>query len=157
MDTPTQTDRKAMQAEIATRMNTLLSTYQVYYQNLRGFHWNIQGKDFFELHEKFEVFYTETAQVIDELAERILAMESKPMHTFSDYLDNSRIQPAKNVTDGNKAMATIADNLRAIVDLEKDIVPMAQDAADIGTETMLTDLILQQEKTLWMLRSYLKL
>jgi starvation-inducible DNA-binding protein len=34
---------------IVNRLNSLLSNYQVYYQNLR-IHWNIQGKRFFDLH-----------------------------------------------------------------------------------------------------------
>ena len=40
--------------EIASELNVLLANSQIYYQNLRGFHWNIQGRDFFELHLKFE-------------------------------------------------------------------------------------------------------
>ena len=43
--------------EIANELNSLLANYQIYYQNLRGFHWNIQGRNFFELHEKFEELY----------------------------------------------------------------------------------------------------
>jgi starvation-inducible DNA-binding protein len=72
--------------EIASELNVLLANYQIYYQNLRGFHWNIQGRDFFELHVKFEELYNDGAIKIDEVAERILTIEATPLHSFTDYL-----------------------------------------------------------------------
>ena len=57
--------------KVVEKLNTLLSSYQVYYQNLRGYHWNIVGKDFFELHLKFEDYYNNAQVKIDEIAERI--------------------------------------------------------------------------------------
>ena len=46
--------------EISKDLNVLLANFQVYYQNLRGIHWNIRGKRFFELHLKFEELYNDT-------------------------------------------------------------------------------------------------
>ena len=51
---------------MATKLNELLAGFQVYYQNLRGIHWNIKGKQFFELHLKFEELYTDANQRVDE-------------------------------------------------------------------------------------------
>ena len=40
--------------ELANKLNELLANYSIFYQNTRGFHWNIKGEKFFELHLKFE-------------------------------------------------------------------------------------------------------
>ena len=39
-------------AETITGLNSLLADFQIFYQNVRGFHWNVQGQNFFELHLK---------------------------------------------------------------------------------------------------------
>ena len=55
-------------------LNILLANYQTYYQNLRGVHWNIKGKRFFELHIKFEELYTAAQEQVDQIAEHILTL-----------------------------------------------------------------------------------
>ena len=49
-------DKKASE-KLAAKLNELLATYQVFYTNVRGYHWNIKGVNFFELHAKFEEIY----------------------------------------------------------------------------------------------------
>jgi starvation-inducible DNA-binding protein len=60
-------DRKIL----VKKLNNLLANYEVYYQNLRNFHWNVSGPNFFELHAKFEELYDIAHLGIDETAERI--------------------------------------------------------------------------------------
>ena len=67
---------------LVINLNGLLSNFQVYYQNLRGLHWNIKGKSFFKLHVKFEEYYTYSQEKIDLIAERILTLGGNPLHTF---------------------------------------------------------------------------
>ena len=71
--------------KLASSLNDLLANFQVYYQNLRGIHWNIKGKDFFNLHAKFEELYDDANMKVDEIAERILTLGETPLHTFEDY------------------------------------------------------------------------
>jgi starvation-inducible DNA-binding protein len=75
-------------AKLADQLNDLLANYQVFYMNVRGFHWNIRGDKFFELHIKFEELYTEALVKIDEIAERILTLGYTPLRSFSDYIKN---------------------------------------------------------------------
>ena len=82
--------------ELADKLNTLLADYQVFYMNARGYHWNIKGDKFFELHLKFEELYNDALLKIDEVAERILTLGFTPMHTYSDYLKNSDFKESKN-------------------------------------------------------------
>jgi len=140
---------------LSNQLNGLLANYQLYYQNLRGFHWNVKGDKFFELHTKFEELYDDAVLKIDEIAERILTLGGTPLHTFNDYIDNSEIKQQKDLSNGIDCMQNTLENLATIVQLEKAILPAAQEAEDEGTLTLLTDYISQQEKVLWMLQSWL--
>lgn len=96
------------------KLNMLLSDYQVFYQNTRGFHWNIKGEKFFELHLKFEELYNDLQLKIDEVAERILTLGGVPIHSFSDYLGNSRIKVAVNIHDAKASVQSILDSLKEL-------------------------------------------
>ncbi len=146
---------KSKAEALAKALNELLASYQMFYQNLRGFHWNIKGREFFELHLKFEEFYNDAQEKIDEIAERILTLDETPLHTFSDYLNNSRVKEAKNVSDGVKGVEITKDNFQKLLDLERKIFTLASEAGDEGTATLISDYITQTEKTLWMLNAYL--
>ncbi|RNC77716.1 DNA starvation/stationary phase protection protein, partial [Piscirickettsiaceae bacterium NZ-RLO2] len=77
-------------AEISKELNKLLATYQVFYMNVRGFHWNIKGQQFFELHTKFEEIYNDLLTKVDEIAERILTLGEQPLHAYSQYAKTLR-------------------------------------------------------------------
>ncbi len=77
---------------LAEKLNFLLANYQLFYTNARGFHWNITGEKFFELHVKFEELYNDAFLKIDEIAERILTLGYTPVHSFSEYIRTSEIR-----------------------------------------------------------------
>lgn len=141
---------------VIEKLNTLLATYQVYYQNLRGFHWNIEGENFFTLHAKFEELYTGAQAMIDTIAERILTLGGTPLHTFADYMEQTTIQAAKNVRSDKESVSTLIENIQALVALERDTLKTAEQAEDEGTIDMLASDIKAKEKDLWMLRAFLK-
>ncbi len=141
---------------VASKLNGLLADYQVFYQNLRGFHWNIKGKSFFEMHEKFEKYYNDANEKIDEIAERILTLEVEPKHTFSAYLQASSIEEAQGVGDGGQAVGLIVQTLSALLVKEREILSLAGEAGDEGTVALMSEYISETEKSLWMLNSYLK-
>ncbi|MEN8249111.1 MAG: Dps family protein [Bacteroidota bacterium] len=145
-----------MENKIANDLNNLLANYQIYYQNLRGFHWNIKGKHFFELHVKFEELYNDAAIKIDEIAERILTIEGTPLHSFADYIEKAKLEVATDVSDGESCVTIIVDNLSAIVEEQKNLRAMAEDNGDGATADMMATFIEEQEKTLWMYKSWLK-
>ncbi|MFY0688213.1 MAG: DNA starvation/stationary phase protection protein [Cyclobacteriaceae bacterium] len=138
------------------QLNDLLANYQLFYQNLRGFHWNIKGKEFFELHLKFEELYDDAVVKIDEIAERILTLGGEPLHTYSDYLATSAIQEEKGVVDGRKGVEIVVNNFSTLISKERAILKLAGDAEDEGTVSLMSDYITETEKTLWMLNAYLQ-
>jgi len=141
---------------VIDKLNTLLADYQIYYQNLRGFHWNIQGRDFFELHVKFEELYNDSAIKIDLIAERILTVGGTPLHSFDDYLSTATISPVKNIHNGEIAVKTIVKNISELVEMEREIKELAADSRDSGTEDQMSAFIEEQEKSLWMYKAWLK-
>ncbi|MCB9359987.1 MAG: DNA starvation/stationary phase protection protein [Flavobacteriales bacterium] len=146
---------KEKATELTKMLNQLLADYQLFYQNLRGLHWNIKGREFFELHLKFEEFYDDAVLKIDEIAERVLTLEGEPLHTFTDYLKASNIKEEKNVTNGIEGVKIVVDNFSKIIVQERQILALAGEADDEGTVSLMSDYISQTEKTLWMLNSYL--
>ena len=147
---------KKKAAKLCQNLNQLLADYQLFYQTLRGLHWNIQGKEFFELHVKFEEFYNDAVVKVDEIAERILTLEGEPLHTFSDYLKVSKIKEVKGVTKGKKGVEITVKNFSILIKKERAIMEMANGADDEGTASLMSDYISETEKTLWMLNAYLK-
>ncbi|MCX7736349.1 MAG: DNA starvation/stationary phase protection protein [Candidatus Kapabacteria bacterium] len=141
--------------KLAEKLNILLANYQVFYQNLRGFHWNIKGDKFFELHLKFEELYNNIQLKIDEIAERLLTLSHTPFHSFTDYLKNSQIQPAVNVFDGKACVESILDSFKKLLMLQRKILELSAEAGDEGTNALMSDYIREQEKLVWMYSAYL--
>lgn len=141
---------------LADKLNELLANYQLFYINTRGFHWNITGEKFFELHVKFEEIYNDALLKVDEIAERVRTLDQTPLHSFSAYLKQSQIKEVTGVADGKLAMKEILSALQIIITKEREILNLAKDADDEGTITLITDYISQQEKLVWMYSAYLK-
>tara|TARA_B110000091_G_C13797819_1_gene468710 strand:- start:552 stop:1022 length:471 start_codon:yes stop_codon:yes gene_type:complete len=141
--------------ELVIKLNYLLSNFQVYYQSLRGLHWNIQGKNFFELHLKFEEFYTDSQVKIDLLAERILTLGGKPLHTFNDYTALAKVPVGKNVSKDVEGIALVMTSLSELLQIERVILIESDGAGDEGTNSMMSDFIAEQEKTIWMLNAWM--
>jgi len=141
---------------LAEKLNMLLANYQMFYINTRGFHWNIAGHKFFELHVKFEEIYTDSLIKIDEIAERVLTLGHTPLHTFSAYTRHSSIAEAKDISQGDEAVQILLDGYGKLLEIEREILHLSDEAKDEGTNSMVSDYIREQEKTVWMFSSYLK-
>jgi len=140
---------------LANDLNELLANFQLYYQNLRGIHWNIKGRAFFDLHVKFEELYTDANIKVDEIAERILTLGATPLHTFEDYTKAAKVPVGKDVSKDDKAVELIVDSISELLKIERSILESAGDANDEGTNSMMSDFITEQEKTVWMMKAWL--
>lgn len=140
---------------IADDLNVLLANFQTYYQNLRGIHWNIKGKNFFDLHVKFEELYTNANEKVDMIAERVLTLGGIPIHTFADYMNHSTVPVGENVKEDSKSIELIVDSLAELLKIERRILEASGEASDEGTNSMMSDFITEQEKTIWMMKAWL--
>lgn len=141
--------------ELAKQLNELLANFQIYYQNLRGIHWNIKGRSFFDLHVKFEELYTDANMKVDLIAERVLTLGVVPFHTFQDYSKLAKVPVGRNVSKDENAVRLIIDSLSELLKIERNILKASDDANDEGTNSMMSDFITEQEKTVWMMKAWL--
>lgn len=142
--------------KIADELNLLLANFQVYYQNLRGIHWNIRGKRFFELHVKFEELYNDAQLKIDTVAERVLTIGGTPLHTFEDYISINQIEVGKNISNDVKAVQLVVNSITGLLKIERDLLNKSAEIGDEGTNSMVSDFIKEQEKTVWMMNAWLE-
>jgi starvation-inducible DNA-binding protein len=141
--------------ELIEKLNDLLANYQVFYQNVRGFHWNIKGHKFFELHVKFEELYTDLHTKIDEIAERILTLGGTPMHTFDDYSKASKVKALKNAAQDVECVQGVLDAFSVLLEKQRVILELSAKMDDEGTNALASDYIREQEKLVWMYSSWL--
>ncbi|MFC0181987.1 starvation-inducible DNA-binding protein [Pseudarcicella hirudinis] len=146
----------AQSKQLAEKLNVLLANYQLFYINARGFHWNIAGDKFFELHLKFEEIYNDALLKIDEIAERILTLGYTPIHAYSDYINVASIKEATNVSDGKVALGKVLEGLQALLILERELLELSAEANDEGTNALMSDYIRLQEKSVWMYSAFLR-
>ena len=156
MDTTTPIGLNAKAADqLSAGLNDLLADLTVFYMNARGFHWNIRGKEFFELHAKFEELYTDLQLKIDEVAERVLTLGGQPTHTHEEYLAVSKVPVVKDVSDGVDALKHCVAAFSVLLLRERALLQLTSEAGDEGTNALMSDYIREQEKTVWMYRAYL--
>lgn len=146
---------EAKAADLAGRLNTLLANYSIFYQNTRGYHWNIRGEKFFELHVKFEELYNDLLLKIDEIAERILTLGFSPAHNYSDYHTMASIKESREVADGRRAVENILNSFQTIISIQRELLKISEDANDEGTNALMSDYIRAQEKLVWMYSAFL--
>lgn len=142
-------------AQLAEKLNELLANYSLFYQNTRGYHWNIKGEIFFELHLKFEELYNDLLLKVDEVAERILTLGHSPNHNYSDYKKTSKIAESIKVSDGITAVKEILNSFQTVIMLQRELLSLSAEAGDEGTNALMSDYIRMQEKLVWMYSAFL--
>lgn len=135
-------------------LQQLLADFQVFYSNLRGFHWGIEGRGFFVLHGKFEDLYNDAVEKADELAERILMLGGKPENRFSEYLKITHLKEITGVSSGDEAIGHILSTFSYLIGEERKVLKLASEANDEGTVALMSDYLKEQEKLVWMLVAY---
>ena len=128
---------------------------QIEYQNLRTIHWLVKGPQFYQLHKYYEELYSETADIIDEVAERVLMLGSEPLHTYSDYLKTAKIQVVSEVAKGTENLQITLENQNNLLQQYRLIIAEASATNDEGTVALMSELISSTEKRIWMLNSTL--
>lgn len=137
-----------------SELNTLLADYQLYYQKLRNYHWNIRGKNFFDLHIKFEEMYDDAMVKIDEIAERILTLRLSPVSNLSDYLKRSNLEESdSNISDADMVKNLLNDHGKIIQQMRR-VIDVADKNDDEGTIDLVGAYIRELEKTSWMLDAW---
>lgn len=145
----------SVSAELVDDLNRLLSDYSVLYQKLRAYHWNVEGEDFFLLHEKFEELYEREKLVVDEIAERIRAFGEYPVSTYSEQLVEARISEDNGRIEARSMVENLCSDYENLQEALNETIETAGNQDDSTTVNLLEEIQDEQEETLWMLKSYL--
>ncbi|WP_158850062.1 Dps family protein [Algibacter sp. L1A34] len=141
---------------VVMELNILLADYHVYYQKLRSNHWNVVGKNFFDLHEKFEQMYNDALIKIDEIAERILTLRYHPMSQLEDYLKSSSIKQNVTLKSDEAMVEEILSDHKLLLEQMGKVMEKSNNASDEGTSDLIGAYIRELEKTSWMLEAWTK-
>lgn len=134
-------------------LNELLSDLNIFYRKLQNYHWNVEGKDFFTVHEKLEEYYNSINESIDEIGEHILILGGQPFATMVDYLNTGTIVEAENKKI--KSDAIFHSLINDIGMLQKKVVQIKEQAdgeKEYATSALMDNYISDYGKKIWMLK-----
>ena len=137
---------------IAALEQSLADTYALALKT-QNYHWNVEGPNFFSLHNMFEEQYNDAHAAVDELAERIRALGAPAPGTFQAFMDATKISDAKQNADADTMIADLMASHETMSATLRDGVSVAEKAEDPATADMLTARVTIHDKYAWMLRS----
>jgi starvation-inducible DNA-binding protein len=146
----------ASKERVVDGLNGLLADATVFYQKLRHYHWNVEGRHFFELHTKFEELYDGWAASIDEIAERILMVSGVPLHTLRSLLEAAGLEEDDTIPAAGVMVERVVADLRRLHERAGEVIETAEAADDRGTANLLDELRDGLEKDIWMLQTWQK-
>ena len=141
--------------EVVKVLNQQVANWTVAFTKLHNFHWYVKGPNFFSLHTKFEELYDEASQYIDDLAERILAVDGNPVGTLKESLELSIIDEAGKGYTAEQMVEALSTDFENISKQLEEAIEVASNAEDDVTEDMFIGMQTNIEKHNWMLKSYL--
>lgn len=145
---------KEQSNELVAALNELLANYQIHYQKLKNFHWNVKGPDFFDIHEKLEEQYIFAREAIDAIAERIRVFGQIPFSTLREYLETSEIKESGTDLSAREMVKVIIKDYEILLGYMFNVIEQTIEYGDSGTEDLVKGFIKQTEKNHWMMTSF---
>jgi starvation-inducible DNA-binding protein len=141
-------------ASLHDLLNRQIANFSVLYVKLHHYHWYVKGASFYTLHAKFEELYNEAAGYVDELAERLLALNGRPVSRMADYLKLATVKEASGTEDADAMVLAIADDFRKIAAELDEGIRAAEREGDTATADLLTGIRTILDKHAWMLSAF---
>ncbi|MCT2345216.1 Dps family protein [Niallia taxi] len=141
--------------ELQKELNVQVANWSVLYTKLHQHHWYVKGPFFFTLHEKFEELYDEAADVVDEIAERLLAIGGKPVSTLKEFLETSTLAESTEKLSATEMVRSLVEDYSQINTQLRSLAEHADELGDTVTHDLAIGLTEKIEKHLWMLTAYL--
>ena len=140
---------------LTKQLNELVATWSVLYTKLHNYHWYVNGPAFFTLHAKFEELYNDVTMTLDEYAERMLSLGTKPTATLKEHLTLSLIEEASNGETAEEMVQITIDDFKKIMEALQKGMETAAEVGDDRTEDLLNAQYQSLEKHSWMLSAFL--
>ncbi|MFI8575471.1 Dps family protein [Rossellomorea aquimaris] len=145
-----------MNQQLVVALNKQLANWNVLYTKLHNYHWYVTGPEFFTLHEKFEEYYNEAGNYIDEIAERILTIKGKPIATLKEYLETATIEESNGKESSTEMVDALVKDFQQAVTDSKKIIESAEDSQDQPTADLFIGIKTSLEQHIWMLNAFNK-
>jgi len=145
-----------MRQQIGEGLSRLLADSYTLYLKTHNFHWNVTGPMFNTLHTMFETQYTELATAVDEIAERIRALDVVAPGSYAQFGSLTAIKEETGVPSAEEMLGQLVADHETVVRTARSVFPVVDEANDEPTADLLTQRMQIHEKTAWMLRSMLK-
>jgi starvation-inducible DNA-binding protein len=139
------------QANIDSLNTVLGQTFRLYVQT-HGYHWNVEGPNFRQLHAIFEAQYQNLWGALDEIAERIRTQGVYAPRNVAALmaLAGPEEAPAQSSEDMVTKLITGHEALAATIRAAIKAAAQAEDEVSAG---LLTDRLAWHEKELWMMKA----
>lgn len=144
---------KENRTEISDGLKRLLADSYTLYLQTHNFHWNVTGPQFRGLHLMFEEHYTELAVAVDDIAERIRALDLPAPGTYKEFSKLSSIKEVDGVPSSAEMVELLTQGHEQVIRTCRDVLKVAQKADDESTASLVSDRMRIHEKTAWMLRA----
>lgn len=141
---------------IAGGLSRLLADSYMLYLKTHNYHWNVTGELFHPLHEQFEHQYTELAEAIDEIAERIRALGHKSPGSFMEFKELTSIKEDTEKPQALEMVRRLAIANEQVIRTAREALKPAYEADDEATIDLITRRLNVHSKAAWMLRSHLE-
>jgi starvation-inducible DNA-binding protein len=134
----------------------LADTFDLYGQ-LKQAHWNVKGRDFIQLHELYDTVAVSVLGFVDEIAERATALGGAALGTVRLAAEASTLDeyPLEAV-DGMATAEVVADRLAAYGALVRQAIDTADEAGDMDTADLFTEVSRTIDKHLWFVEAHLQ-
>lgn len=147
-------DEGAMKQHSEALSKILANEYLLYLLTL-NFHWNITGKNFISIHELLEAQYESLKSTVDEVAERIRTLGFHAPGSYKKYQQEAIIGDGENCHDFDSMIQELSNSHSKVIKLIRDTIAVTDDSNDFATTDLLTRMLSDHEKQVWMLRSHL--
>lgn len=142
-----------MNEQLLQILNRQVANFTVMYMKLHNFHWFITGPHFYQLHEKFEEMYDEITGYLDEVAERLLMLERKPIATLKECLNQATIKEAENIRTEEEMLQSVINDYELMNQEIIEGIKLANESSDDVTADILISIKSSFDKHLWMLKA----
>lgn len=139
--------------QIAEGLKRLLADSYTLYLQTHNFHWNVTGPSFRELHLMFEEHYTELAEAVDDIAERIRTLDVVAPGTYKEFAKLSSVKEVDGVPSAKEMVDILTQGHEQVVRTAREVLALANEADDESSSALVSDRMRIHEKTAWMLRA----
>lgn len=150
------TDKPKTDTRLTDSLNQVLADSYALLSLTHLAHWNVEGPGFFALHTAFQTQYEELFTAIDEIAERIRARGAYAIGGLTKFAQVAQMREfVSPLSQEDYVRALIAANEKLVADAEQ-ARDLAGEANDPESQDLMIGRVTLHQKTIWMLKSFLK-